>query len=469
MNKDVNLSEKVKILMDIIPDWESIDLGDETRKEKIKIHHDDNNVQNDSFDDKRIKALTDREAWEELKRIKERRSSIIKYSPDRTKILYADGSIEEEELVINSTVTEIRPEVFWRRKIEIDGNGNMNPHYMYFQHKFKKVSIPSSVKFIGENAFRACKNLEEVYFEERKTEINIYEGAFSLCENLKRINFPPTTIFYNNHNKKSDAILYKTDVEQIDVYDTFRFGANEIIRSDSYGQNMNIIVNPYTQPKREKLIISFHGCRILAHMFSNFPIDNFSNWKNFDQIQEVEDDAFFVDELEDQSRFIPKNEDGDVVNIIPPNVRKVGKNAYRNRELPANIKLPKTLEEIGEGAFINTKIKLISCTSWQAKVLRANHAIDDDVEIQIDDESLLKQETLEKWIAVNPRMNNIVITCDDINVKDKRVVAIRLECDDPNMIASISKINGNDIHINILSVAEQSVEVEIKIFITYCE
>ena len=66
-------------------------------------------------------------------------------------------------------------------------------------------------------------------------------------------------------------------------------------------------------------------------------------------------------------------------------------------------------------------------------------------------------------------MNNIVITCDDINVKDKRVVAIRLECDDPNMIASISKINGNDIHINILSVAEQSVEVEIKIAITYCE
>ena len=431
MSKDVNLSEKVKILMDMIEKWEGADLGDKARTELRKKYHNDNNRDNDSFDDKYIKALNDDEAWEEL----------------------------QKEILIPCGVQTIPAGEYW-----IKENG-----FAYERHMFRKVIIPSTVTRIGENAFRLCRNLEEVIFKDMNSKVVIEQGAFSSCNSLKKIKFPSNTVFEIKHSNFW-SILAGTAVDQIDFYDTFQFENSKssikcIIQSNSEKESLFIKGIP------SNLKINFMTNTIPETMFEDSHLGDFQNWKNFDRIQEVGDRAFYVYEsqLRRGIEFTPKNKNGDLMNIIPPNVRKIGKEAYKNRELPANIKLPKTLEEIGEGAFINTKIKLISCTSWQAKVLRANHAIDDDVEIQIDDESSLKQETLEKRIVVNPRMNNIVITCDDINVKDKRVVAIRLECDDPNMIASISKINGNDIHINILSVAEQSVEVEIKIFITYCE
>ena len=43
MNKDVNLSENLKILMDMIGDWKSADLGDKARNELRKKFHNDNN------------------------------------------------------------------------------------------------------------------------------------------------------------------------------------------------------------------------------------------------------------------------------------------------------------------------------------------------------------------------------------------------------------------------------------------
>ena len=442
--------------MDMIGDWKSADLGDKARNELRKKFHNDNNRDNDSFDDKFIKALNDDDAWNKLKEMKE-----MPLFWDGKKFPKVEDWIENDALNIPSGVQTVSKDLLFYKGAGVP---------MSF---IRKVFIPSTVTFIGKDAFKSCNYLEEVIFEDINSEVTIQKGAFSGCCSLKKINFPRYTQFAVSGGEFT-SILAGTAVEQIDFYDTFRFChslyGKELSDESKESRIQYIISEGITgEVIPQNLKINFMTNTIPEGMFKNSHLGDFQNWNNVDKIQEVGDYAFFVDESKDQSCFVSKNENGDVINIIPPNVRKIGKNAYRNRELPANIKLPKTLEEIGEGAFINTKIKLISCTSWQAKVLRANQAIDDDVEIQIDDESSLKQETLEKRIAVNPRMNNIVITCDDINVKDKRVVAIRLECDDPNMIASISKINGNDIHINILSVAEQSVEVEIKIDITYCE
>lgn len=380
MNKDVNLSEKVKILMDMTKDRKSAELGDKVRTELRKKYHNDNNRDNDSFDDKHIKALNDDEAWNKLIEMKEMKEMPLLW--DEKKFPRVEDWIENDELKIPSGVQKVSKDL-------LENKGAGVP--MSF---IRKVFIPSAVTFIGKDAFKSCNYLEEVIFEDINSKVTIQKGAFSGCCSLKKINFPRYTQFEVS-GMRFTSILAGTAVEQIDFYDTFRFCHSRYGRElsdESKESRIQYIISERITGEviPQNLKINFMTNTIPEGMFKNSHLGDFQNWSNVDKIQEVGDYAFFVDESKDQSCFVSKNENGDVINIIPPNVRKIGKNAYRNRELPANIKLPKTLEEIGEGAFINTKIKLISCTSWQAKVLRANQAIDDDVEIQIDDESSLK-------------------------------------------------------------------------------
>lgn len=75
----------------------------------------------------------------------------------------------------------------------------------------KKITVPASVKTIGEEAFACATALEEVYIEDGVTEIG--ELSFSGCMNLKKITIPKSVekigkgAFDHTYHSDSDAII----------------------------------------------------------------------------------------------------------------------------------------------------------------------------------------------------------------------------------------------------------------------
>ena len=54
----------------------------------------------------------------------------------------------------------------------------------------QKVVIPKSVETIWAYAFKGCRSLKEVVFEEGSRLTTIEENAFNDCSRLEKINFP---------------------------------------------------------------------------------------------------------------------------------------------------------------------------------------------------------------------------------------------------------------------------------------
>lgn len=86
---------------------------------------------------------------------------------------------DEEELVIPSEIDG--------KTVSAIGSGIFSP-LNGGNKTIKKITVPGSVKTIGEEAFACATALEEVYIEDGVTEIG--ELAFSGCMNLKKITIP---------------------------------------------------------------------------------------------------------------------------------------------------------------------------------------------------------------------------------------------------------------------------------------
>lgn len=93
------------------------------------------------------------------------------YNKAGTEIVYLLGELPEEYTVKN-TVTKLGSGIFAG------------------QARLKKVTIPTSVMEIGENAFFDCINLEEVKFETNGALSTIGAAAFRNCVSLKSIRIP---------------------------------------------------------------------------------------------------------------------------------------------------------------------------------------------------------------------------------------------------------------------------------------
>lgn len=60
--------------------------------------------------------------------------------------------------------------------------------------KLTKITIPSYIKKIGENAFEGCTSLNEIVFEDKSKLLFIGDYAFLNCSSLTRITIPPTVL-----------------------------------------------------------------------------------------------------------------------------------------------------------------------------------------------------------------------------------------------------------------------------------
>ena len=65
---------------------------------------------------------------------------------------------------------------------------------LYYNGTDKSVTIPASVKKIGEYAFSGNKNLQEVIFSKKEPFISIGEGSFFDCQNIQSIELPENIV-----------------------------------------------------------------------------------------------------------------------------------------------------------------------------------------------------------------------------------------------------------------------------------
>ncbi|QKX38296.1 leucine-rich repeat domain-containing protein [Metamycoplasma hominis] len=202
----------------------------------------------------------------------------------------------------------------------------------FFNSVIQSVTIPGSVKEIGESAFSGCRNIKEVFLNEglekigagafnytRIESINIpgsvkeiSGSAFSWCENLKEV------ILNEGLEKIGAFAFYDTNIESITIPDSVK----EIGKGALYIWNIrSIFINP--------------------------------NNKNFEI-----NDNFFIDK---NNKKILEYLDKKTTKVtIPGSVKEIGEWAFSDCKYLREVILNEGLEKIGTGVFSNTNIESIS-------------------------------------------------------------------------------------------------------------
>ncbi|MEX1817226.1 leucine-rich repeat protein [Metamycoplasma hominis] len=202
----------------------------------------------------------------------------------------------------------------------------------FFNSVIQSVTIPGSVKEIGESAFSGCRNIKEVFLNEglekigagafnytRIESINIPgsvkeigDSAFSNCTNLKEV------ILNEGLEKIGAFAFYDTNIESITIPDSVK----EIGKGALYIWNIrSIFINP--------------------------------NNKNFEI-----NDNFFIDK---NNKKILEYLDKKTTKVtIPGSVKEIGEWAFSDCKYLREVILNEGLEKIGTGVFSNTNIESIS-------------------------------------------------------------------------------------------------------------
>jgi len=190
----------------------------------------------------------------------------VKYSADRKKLIEAPGRLygnyrvldgtvvicdrafwfceNLQEITLPSSVTSIGNYAFWccsnlqeinvaessKFYRDIDGvlyTKDLKTIICYPAGKMNRnFVIPSGVTSIGDQAFSACENLQEITLPSGV--MSIGDQAFGFCENLQAINVTESNEFYRD----VDGVLYTKDLKTIICYPAGKMNRNFVIPSD---------------------------------------------------------------------------------------------------------------------------------------------------------------------------------------------------------------------------------------------
>lgn len=236
----------------------------------------------------------------------------------------------------------------------------------YFKHNqcLINVELPPSVKEIGFDAFRGCKNLVSVKLPDSVTVVD--QCAFEGCENLRDIILPesmkkigrcafsgcrsltniriPKSVREIASNAFSNSGI--TQVELHDTLQVYDYAFNNC-------KELTQIVIPSTDYTK-----AFHGCSKIKQVYFSKPLtkirefafNGFSAMTEFeipDTVKEIGSEAF----QETQITSL----------IIPESVRKIEFNAFKDSSI-TDVKWPVSLKTI-TGFFGNKVLKEISIPS----------------------------------------------------------------------------------------------------------
>lgn len=156
------------------------------------------------------------------------------------------------ELVIPEGVTSIDNYAFdgtTESSYAYDENGKPmydeygNYIYVYRGSNLKKVTLPSTLTYLGNGAFRNCVSLEEVNIPESLTELqsNLFRG----CTALKSITIP------GNIKKINSQAFYNTGLENVELSEGLNilqsnaFGNCKSLKTITLPSSVNSVYNPF--------------------------------------------------------------------------------------------------------------------------------------------------------------------------------------------------------------------------------
>ncbi|MEN6595734.1 MAG: leucine-rich repeat domain-containing protein [Clostridiaceae bacterium] len=207
----------------------------------------------------------------------------------------------------------------------------------------RNIVIPSSVKEIGKNVFRYCRNLRSVTLNETFSEIT--EGMFRQCSALSEINIPKCV------TSIGDYAFSGTAIANIDIPQTIHFLGNGIFSSCDK-------LTEVTLPEGISSVgnAAFYNCPLLTNIsipdsveYIGNDVFSYSGLKTVklpDDLVSIGDRAFrSCDELTGIE--------------IPERITHIGSEAFRGCYLIKNVVLPKSINYIGPMAFSQSGINEI--------------------------------------------------------------------------------------------------------------
>ena len=254
-----------------------------------------------------------------------------------------------------------------------DGVTNIGS-YMFYQSKLTKISLPSSVKSIGSNAFVGCSDLSEVTLVEGLE--NIYSYAFSNCTGLTDIVFPLSLksigeyAFNNCSSLKSISIgegvtaignsSFRdcTSLESLSISE----GVSEI--GSSAFRNCTSLVS-VTIPESVVTLKSgaFYGCAGLKEVtipseWANPTVALFTNCTGIEKVFVTKGKGVLGQSNGSNYQYSPwyiSNESIKNV-ILAEGITEIGSYSFYYCTGLKNIIIPSTVEKIGTYAFSNSGI-----------------------------------------------------------------------------------------------------------------
>ena len=119
---------------------------------------------------------------------------------DRNVSLVTWGAKGAKTIIFSNTVGEVQDGAFanavLRSAILNEGLETLGKHQSYccngvFSNtRLRRVTLPSTLRVLGSNAFERCVNLREAMFEKNSVLKKIGENAFRNCSRLKSICLP---------------------------------------------------------------------------------------------------------------------------------------------------------------------------------------------------------------------------------------------------------------------------------------
>lgn len=187
----------------------------------------------------------------------------------------------------------------------------------------RNITIPPSVKSIGNNAFEYCNNLRSITFSEGLEELG--EEAFLECKKLAAVHLPSTLVKIGQAEPPFDFCNALKSITVAEGNPAYRAEGNCLI--DIAERRLIGGCKTSAMPRDGSIVEIGRGAFSRIDGLRNFDID--------DSVVKIADRAFFGSGVE----FVR----------MPPSVRSIGSEAYRCSRV-RQLKLGK-VERIGQNAF----------------------------------------------------------------------------------------------------------------------
>lgn len=305
------------------------------------------------------------------------------------------GDKKAEEIVIPETVTN-------------DGttyNVTAIGEKAFYLFKMTSVTIPNSIKKIGNNAFRVCTNLSSINIPASVQEIG--NNAFQLCKNLSSVNINdvaawcniefcdslanPTTIttgLYLNGNKVTELVIPDgvTKIGKYAFFNCYDLASvtipNSVTEIGEYAfkdcDGLTSVTIPNSVTEIDKY--AFSGCNglksvTIPNSITKIGADAFENCTGLTSVN-INDIAAWCNIVFDSETSNPLSIannlyiNGEKITelVIPDGVTKIGQYAFCNCADLTSVTIPNSITEIGVNAFAgrdkSAKLNINDIVAW---------------------------------------------------------------------------------------------------------